>query len=773
MVHAGPQEVYVSGLYTHLEKMPGNVGWHNLYGTGRYLYKKIRTGTGFTPARLWVLARPVGTPGYLTLGIYADNAGTISTKLAEVSTSSYTDWGLSEWINVVMSPGALSGTTDYWIVLNGSNTDSASNYWKIGVDPVADSSTYATTAWDTTPDAATVSLYYRLVPSYTDKTAIFFEYKLQQYCVLSGSSGAPSLYMMGDRGSADSNAGQLTKLIDATKTWTTDQHAGKVVKVIAGPGVTEAQPWRYISSNDGTSLTVSPAWEIQHTTATDYVIMGSEVTEISSHGLTAPVTSVLVDPNGFVAFAQGESVNIRQMAETNSAGTWTRLFGDDGTNKASYLAYEYRANVVVSALQTAADSSVGISFAPAAMYGVAHVFATEVHVTYNARLTGLLIYPDQSGDEVAWVMTDTIPYNVPGDGTGTDTPYPVNLPEMRTVRYEKNGSVSCTNGVYLYFNLLNGIQRYYNGQFDSIGPDLDEGLPEMRRGIVTAMLSLPGKFHVAIDAGANNYSSILDSDGWHERYRAPRNQRIRALGYQVVSGEVNRMWIYQGGDLLYIPFPSSGANELEEYPDYPYTHEFAIVGSKMHAGILDVQKMLKQIKIMSSNLYAGRCWFEMDYRLNDDETWIAFSTLFTTSPTQSLDLTSLYGIAGKAIQLRIRGYTSDNTQTPILLASIIYAVLRTDVKYSYPLNFRLMDYEPLLSLQEEDTLTAAAKLTLVENWADSSTTSMLLMTSVSPLFHNKLIFLNPPNTWQILHAGQDGNTFRRDVYICSATAQEA
>jgi hypothetical protein len=108
-----------------------------------------------------------------------------------------------------------------------------------------------------------------------------------------------------------------------------------------------------------------------------------------------------------------------------------------------------------------------------------------------------------------------------------------------------------------------------------------------------------------------------------------------------------------------------------------------------------------------------------------------------------------------------------------VLALIINTVLRTDVKYMYPLQFRLMDNEPLLALDEQDNQTAMEKLQLLEDFADSSSPSMLMMESVSPLLHQRMIYLNPPTTRQIRYTDDPSNEFRREVFICTASAQEA
>ena len=86
-------------------------------------------------------------------------------------------------------------------------------------------------------------------------------------------------FLNGDWGTADANTGALGTLEDGTRTggsaWTTNEWAGCVVKITAGPGSEETQNWRTISANDGNTLTISPDWEIEHTTSTNYVILGS------------------------------------------------------------------------------------------------------------------------------------------------------------------------------------------------------------------------------------------------------------------------------------------------------------------------------------------------------------------------------------------------------------------------------------------------------------------------------------------------------------------
>ena len=104
-----------------------------------------------------------------------------------------------------------------------------------------------------------------------------------------------------------------------------------------------------------------------------------------------------------------------------------------------------------------------------------------------------------------------------------------------------------------------GIQRYYNQQVDSVGPDKDTGLPEDRQGQIADLCVYPGRYFAAIDAG-DGYSSVLmnNNSGWHEIYRAPNpGERIRHLGYQAISGtRPDRLWISVGDDIVWLVMPS-------------------------------------------------------------------------------------------------------------------------------------------------------------------------------------------------------------------------
>lgn len=787
--YAGPLEVYAKGLRGADQNMPGSTKWVSLHGSTRYIYKRFRASASYTVGKAWLLARKHGTPGDLTFAIYSDNAGALDTQLTSI-TVSYTrmDDTLMEWLNETISQVLVSGTY-YWIVINGDSGDGEKKHWKIACNTAA-STSYYSSAYSGTPTAATeFDLYFRLCTADAAKTCIPFEYKEQQYFVVSPTSGAPEIFMAGDRGTADSNAGTLNKLLDGTKSWTTDEWIGTPVLITDGTGKLEPTPYRTVTGNTGSELTFDTPWTITHDTTTEYVILGTKLRSLGACGLTAPVTDVYVSTKGVIYFCMGDGVTVRRMRAVTITGVWYDL--DNAANcqadetaatKAVFMTYKPQAQRIAIANNSDAAGDVSIALNSNTtpnipVWGTALTWATAIPIDSKyRRITGLIVYPDISNNEAVWVFKTDVPFTV----ADSVNPRPISIDEMKTVRSYVNGVKPMRHGVYLYFPMLQGLERYYGGQIDDIGPNLGEGLPPKRRGSISHMIGYPGKFFISVDAGSAGYSSVLDSDGWHERYRAPYGQRITAMSFQTTPGtSLDRLWIYQGNDLIYLPFPSSSVNELED-ATYPYVPEFSITLARMHAGMFDVQKLVKNVKLQTEALETDPdtgepiCWFELDYRLDEETDWQTIDERFLVSPTQEVDFTPMYGIAAKRLQFRLRGYTTDQLKTPNLLAIIVSAVLRVDVKNMYgPFNI-LIKSDEVVGLRETDkAYTAWEKLKLLEDWADASNDSMLFMRSVSEVCDGKMIFLNMGTRRQVKFVGADQNQWKTDLYIATVTMQEA
>ena len=780
--HAGPQEQYVTGAHRSLiQSVPGSVGWVQMTETNRYLYKRFQA-TGMTTAKVWELMRHKGKPGDLTIAIYADNAGSRGSLLDSVVVP-YTETAdiLMEWLNQTLVE-TLSNGAYYWLVAYADADDNNDKHWLMAVKEEVGTS-YASSALETDPTAASFDLYFRLSDAETEKTCIGFEHMEQQFFVISGTSGAPKLYMMGYRGAADSNAGQLDKLLDATQSWTTNALVGKVVLILDGPGKLEAQPWRTITANGATSITPDTPFTIEHTTSTVYAILDDKPREITGHGLTAPVTEVVVSPTGVVYFCMGDSVTVRRFRAYNDAGTW-RDFDDaancqaaEGTLVATFMVYMPQSQkfVVGNNDLSGAVSANTSTNASVPAWGTDLVWGTAKAVDSKyRRINGMILHPDPAGNEAVWAFKTDMPYVIPNSAAN---PYPVGPEEFRTVRSLYNGVRPIKHDVYLFFPLLQGLMRYYGGTYTDMGPNLGEGLPDDRRGAIVAMVSYPGRFFAAVDGGASGYSSVMVSGGWHELYRAPKSQRIKSMAFQVIPGTgLDRLWVYQGNDLLWLPFPSD-TNELNDAA-YPYTPEWSIELSRMHSGMYDVQKMIKLLKIQSDRLEVDAttnraiCWFELDYRKDDETEWTTLKDPFTTSPTQEVDFSSVYGLAGKRLKFRVRGYSRDANKTAVFLAIIVFSVIRVDVKEFTTLFNVLCEDDEAIGLREGDkAMSALEKMNQIKDWGDATNDSMLRMQSVSPMFHEKMVFLNVGSREQVRFRHESG--VGGDAYVVQVSLQDA
>ncbi|RLG41058.1 MAG: hypothetical protein DRO01_03175, partial [Thermoproteota archaeon] len=694
-VFLGPQEQFSRGYRELDQSVQGNTDFHILTGQALQAGKRFAASASYTAAKIFLLLRRRGEPNDLTVAIHNDSGGLIGTMIDSVilAQDSLEDI-LSEWVVLEIS-AALTGGSYYWLTVSASNKDDNTNHWEVGVKPGEDSTYYSDD--DDYDGLADFDLLYRI----TDKdvagtTVIPFEYKEQQYCVVSPSSGAPEIWMSGDRGAADANTGQLDKLIDGTKSWKTNQWKGAVVVVVDGMGETEPINYRVIVSNDATRLYVDGDWTITQNTTTEYVIVGADDwRSMGSCGLMKPITDVMITTKGIVYFAMGSGVYVRRLRAFNDSGTW-RDFDDaakcqanDGTNQADFIIEAELQSKIYKILNRDPSMSNDVTYATSDLkdWGVNLDFGSTAKRfgSKYRRATGIIIYQDAVGSEAVWMGKVDKPYIAVQSGDV----YPFPFEEMGTVQSRFNFKVSLKRGFYLFFSLGDEgrIQRWNDGKLDDIGPSQGEGLPENRRGPVVDLLGYPGEMLCAVDAGDDGYSSVLE-ERWHELYRAPKGERIKAIHHQHVPGAMDRLWVWQGNDMIWLPsLPLS--NELEN-SGYRFTHEAALEDSRKHAGLLDTVKLAKYLKLASDRL-GDDTWIEVDFRVDDETAWTSIDEQYTRSPIERKLVGSRFGVAGTRLMLRYRLCTKDATLTPILTASILEAVSRIGQKDLYSFSVLVED----------------------------------------------------------------------------------
>jgi hypothetical protein len=742
----GPQETYGTGYRDQDNLMPGSVTFVSLTGATRFLAQKF-TASAYNADKVYLWIRKVGTPtGNLTVELCSDNAGDPGTvrKTVTLAPATITDTR-SEFYAFDWATTYTLSAASFHIKVYGASGDTATNHWEVGTN-AATGTTQKSTAGTSWASATGVDLYFRIVDADDTWIAMFYEYRGQLYFVTApDDSTAPEVFMNGDRGSADSNSGALTTLVDATKAWTTNEWAGCVCVLNSGPGARDEQNWRTITSNTATALTVSPAWATTHTTSTAYTIVGSnKFTAQAGHGLTEPVTDVLISKN-VVYYAQGDETALRRHREYNNAGTWTATDWDDdgGANYAKYFQIiEDPVNgPQIWKANDAAASEASVARADAQAWGTDLTFGTAIVVgDRDERISGLETYGDPA---TLWVLKEGSLWDV-----ANDIPNEKPLREMKQVASFKNGKAHLVQGVYLYFSMLHSLERYFRNNLDDVGPWSGAGLPADRQGSIYHMQGYPGYFFCALDGGDSNYSSVLISTGhgdWHEFYRAPETgQRIRRLHLQVIPGDtVDRLWVSQGTDVLWLPIPS---NTRDPYRDsnYRYTHEGHIISSWHYANLHDVTKFWNSLKVFAENLSGTAQIIEAEYQTDgaiETDTWTAVNGTFNTVPVEEVGFKSANNLTGRRLRYRLRFLTTDNTKSPKMKATVVEALGRVAPKWEYPMTFRAADENMDIEGDDDSYVAIDTLIDQLDTWAASPIP--LTMNNAFVLYDDKIVFADP------------------------------
>lgn len=322
-IYNAPLEYYAKGLRKIITNYPGSVSWLKMKdGASKYIAVKFIPSASFSAGQLKILICRRGTPSeVMTVELCADSTGFPGAVLytKTITTADITDT-ISEFKKISIGSVSLVSGTTYWIkVYSAESTED--DYWQIGIKQ-ASGSTYQSSdniLWA----ASAFDLYYLVAEADQGYKPKFFTYKYLKFAIYQKDSGTPKLFVNGTIGVADSNSGQLNKIIDASKSWTVNFWAGAMVGIIGGLGYEEPSVYRKILSNDATSLTLDSPYTITQDTTTEYIIFSTDQwIEIPSgtHGLTGRVTDICV-VNDIIYFAQGDSIFIRRMRWAVSGGT--------------------------------------------------------------------------------------------------------------------------------------------------------------------------------------------------------------------------------------------------------------------------------------------------------------------------------------------------------------------------------------------------------------------------------------------------------------------
>lgn len=738
-----PLERYTTGIRGAIEKLPGSVEWVAMIdGDNKYIAAYLNPVDNQDVTQIYLIVRRIGNPlSDLTIELcdnsMYDKPGSVL-KTAYISTTDITDLE-SELYRVNITSQTLNGGAKYWLKVYAEHSDE-NNHWEIGCDNAMGSDLISNddTAWL----AYELQPYYRLLNTDNPPASVrFYQYKQQLFMLRSPESGAPTLWINGDWGSADSNTGNLGKLVDASKSWVENEWAGCIVVIPSGVGSEETQNWRMVVSNTATELTVDKAWKITHTTATNYVITNSDKwKQITGHGLTAPITDVIV-VNENVYYAQGDGVNIRRANWYNNSGTWTARYDNDASNKAERLCSVYDSTEGLQVWRSnTTDGATGksVSVANAKSDWSNMTFGTAIPLLDDTGKVNSLI--EYGATKQPWLMREGTVSTI-NNSKVSDIP----LKEIRATMSSDNGRATLVHNIYLYFNLGSGLERYYDGDMLDMGMNRDAGLPENRQGIINNLIGYPGRFFATVDGGSNNYSALYGYNllGWHEIYRAPMpGLRIYAGIFQTIYGNSpDKLWLAIGDDVIWLPFPSMTLDPTKD-KNIKFHWEGSVISSWQYDNLFDIEKLWNSIKVFVDNVNKTGINISIDYQVDGDTEWTTIPQKIEAVPMVELQFSDK-SINGKRLRYRMRLHTNNNSASPKVKTTVIEGVSKVPVKYSYTFSVRTTDIRKDLNGNQE-LYTAEEQNAIIYEWAKNIT--KLKMRSVYDRYDDIDVFIDPPQT---------------------------
>ena len=704
-----------------------------------------------------------GTPE-VYVELYADDGGSPSLPTGSALKSAQLSGAEIDtthtWHSVAFAH-TLSAATSYWLCVYVANLDD-NQTGLLGVAYGDDDSTPnlankrtddATDTGDASRDwtASTIDgdMFYKLLVASSQTIKKFAQHWNggPMYAITNPAVGAVGkLYVNGDRGACDANTGALTTLIDGTKSWTTDEWAGCVVRIFEGAGEGE---WRTISSNTATVLTVSEVFDTVHSaTTSSYAILGSNKwTEITPTGtaLTDTCTDIAVvgmagDETYYIA--QGMKADILKVKDRNNAGTWETVGAAVSTFKADLLAIHRTGTA--KRLYRSYTEAAGDEMVSWTTNLSTPSFNTGVYTHH--RITGMCVY-----NNTLYVFCNDMLMAIIEDKVET-----IDI-DFTSMMDSRNGVNPTVYNMFLMFPLGYGLERLAGSTVDDIGPNRDAGLPDGRQGNISCMAAVVDALYAGIDAGIVDTSSVLayNNFGWHELCRcATGGNRAGALYYQVIPGGPNRLWIGIGDAIEYVSMPCKTSNPyLADGMNYALTGE--LITSWVDIGMVNANKFWHELTVNAENLDADTyitCYYQTDTD-TDASSWTLITDIesvadagdgkITSSGASTGSITTDDSLAGKRIRFKFVLASNIATATPRLVAWSLEAVARMQSKFSYALPVKIFDEQLLLDRTKESN-TAVTIMAKLNEWADGLEEKgrvPLTMTTMDPCATNKKVFV--------------------------------
>ncbi len=118
--------------------------------------------------------------------------------------------------------------------------------------------------------------------------------------------------------SGTATGGTTTTLVDTSKSWTTNVHAGRAITIISGTGVNQTGT---ISSNTATTLTISVAWAVAPDATSGYRIADDLHIAFTDGTTTATNVIWVTDETSNQPITSGNTINFPTITYTSNQPT--------------------------------------------------------------------------------------------------------------------------------------------------------------------------------------------------------------------------------------------------------------------------------------------------------------------------------------------------------------------------------------------------------------------------------------------------------------------
>jgi hypothetical protein len=589
-------------------------------------------------------------------------------------------------------------------------------------------------------------IYFLVMATTKDFTAKFAEYKGSMYACLSYDDGtAPTLWMNGYQGVPTSATS--TVVTNTHEAFPVDGLIGGVAKIVIGTGSKVRVNYRTITDNDATSFTVSPAYDIAPDVTSVYAITGLDTwQQITSAGYLAATVTDIKSYNGVLYFCMGTGTAMDSLNRYVDTGHWLQAWNTEN----AYAKFNYITQCVGTDGKTYVWGADNTTVRKVEAVDFSATVGAPTDIGFSATktqvgdyLTKIIGFESYGSPETPWCLKEDSIYQI-----SEDKPIKIPLGEIASVKSEDNGWAHCTQGVYLYTSLLKSFERYFDKNMDDINPNRDVGMPFNQRGVVSAMVSYPGKIYFSVDAGTAGYSSINVWDGvaFCEYYRGEYGKRIKSMAIQTVPGsKVDRLWFGESNKIKWLPIALVPFDDVS----YPSMGEGFLETSWIYSGMQDVYKTYKSLKLFMDGVANPTHYISAYYMKDSDTTWTAISGNFDTVPSEEINLTT--PISAKRIKLgllftSLASTTSTPSGTtsyyiPYLLAWVLTGTISLPVKWVYPLRYVASDEAVDLEGDDDTYQRVETLINQLDTWAANGTP--LTLHSTISYIDSKTVIVNP------------------------------